>query len=116
MSKKDEIWAVGMLASAVLEWCKRIVVRYRRFAGGIPDRLPIAERENQLTVASVMNVGLPIHVDFAGKRVELREFIKVLSIGDRVRLFCDDGVLVAEKISETRFKFIHNEIMAEFIH
>jgi hypothetical protein len=25
-------------------------------------------------------------------------------------------VLVAEKISETRFKFIHNEIMAEFIH
>lgn len=116
MSKKDEIWAVGMLASGVLEWCKRIVGRYRRFAGGIPDRLPIAERENQLTVASVMNVGLPIHVDFAGKRVELREFIKVLSIGDRVRLFCDDGVLVAEKISETRFKFIHNEIMAEFIH
>jgi hypothetical protein len=116
MSKKDEIWAVGMLASGVLEWCKRIVGRYRRFAGGIPDRLPIAERENQLTVASVMNVGLPIHVDFAGKRVELREFIKVLSIGDRVRLFCDDGVLVAEKISETRFKFIHNEILAEFIH
>jgi hypothetical protein len=25
-------------------------------------------------------------------------------------------VLVAEKISETRFKFIHNEILAEFIH
>jgi hypothetical protein len=116
MSKKDEIWAVGMWASAVLEWCKRIVGRYWRFAGGIADQLPIAERENQLKVTSVMDVDLPIHVDFAGKRVELREFIKVLSIGDRIRLFCDDGVLVAEKISETRFKFIHTEIMAEFIH
>ncbi len=115
MSKKDEIWAVGMLASAVLEWCKRIVGRYRRFAGGIADQLPIVERENQVTVASVMNVGLPIHVDFAGKRVELREFIKVLSIGDRIRLLCDDGLLVAEKISETQCKVIHSEMVDKLV-
>jgi hypothetical protein len=116
MSKKRGIWAVGLPPSAVLDWCKRIADRYRRFAGRIADQLRMVGRENQLEFARVMNTSHPFHVDFAGKRVELREFIKVLSIGDRIRVFCDDGVLVAEKISETQFTLIHAEMMTELVH
>jgi hypothetical protein len=116
MSKKYGIWAVGLSLSAVLHWCKRTADRYRRFAGRIADRLPMVGREKQLEVAPVRNVSHPLQVDFAGKPVELREFIKVLSIGDRIRVFCDDGVLVAEKISQTQFKLVQAETMAELVH
>jgi hypothetical protein len=102
--------------SAVLDWCKRTAGKYRRFAGSIADQLRMVGRENQLDVARVMNVSQPLHVDFAGERVELREFAKVLRIGDRIRVLCDDGVLVAEKISQTQFKLIHAETMTDLVH
>jgi hypothetical protein len=102
--------------SAVLDWCKRTAGKYRRFAGSIADQLRMVGRENQFDVARVMNVSQPLHVDFAGERVELREFAKVLSIGDRIRVLCDDGVLVAEKISQTQFKLIHAETMTDLVH
>jgi hypothetical protein len=31
-------------------------------------------------------------------------------------VLCDDGVLVAEKISETQFKLIHAEMMTDLVH
>jgi hypothetical protein len=102
--------------SAVLDWCKRTAGKYRRFAGSIADQLRMVGRENQFDVVRVMNVSQTLHVDFAGERVELREFVKVLSIGDRIRVLCDDGVLVAEKISQTQFKVIHAETMTELVH
>jgi len=116
MSIKRRIWAVGLRLSAVLDWCKRTAGKYRRFAGSIADQLRMAGRENQFEVARVLTVSHPLHVDFAGERVELREFAKVLSIGDRIRVLCDDGVLVAEKISQTQFKVIHAETMTELVH
>ncbi len=76
----------------------------------------MVRRENQSEVARVMNGSHPLHVGFAGQSVELRELTKVLRIGDRIRVLCDDGVLVAEKISETHFKLIHAETMAELVH
>ena len=115
MSKKREICAVGLPLSAVLDWHKTTAGSYRRFAGRIAE-LRMVGRENQFEVARVMNVSHLLHADFAGKRVELREFTKVLSIGDRIRLLCDDGVLVAEKISETQLKVIHAETMSELVH
>jgi len=116
MPEKRGIWAVGLPLSAVLDWYKRTVGRYRRFAGRIADQLRMVGRENQFEVARVMDVSHPFHADCAGKRVELSEFIKVLSIGDRIRVLCDDGVLVAEKISETQIKVIYAETMAELVH
>ena len=116
MSKKCGIWLVGVPLSAVLDLCKRTADRCRRFAGRIADHFRMAGRENQLEVARVVNVSHPLHVDFAGKPVELIEFVKGLGIGDRIRVFCDDGVVVAEKISQTQFKEIHAETMAELIH
>ena len=116
MSIKRRIWVVGLRLSAVLDWCKRTAGKYRRFAGSIADPLRLVGRENQFEVAPVINVSHPLHADFAGKRVELRECTKALSIGDRIRVLCDDGVLVAEKISETQFKVIHAETMTELVH
>ena len=116
MSKKRGICAVGLPPSAVLDWCKRTADRYRRFAGRIADQLRMVGRENQLDFARVMNTSDPLYVDFAGKRVELREFIKRLRIGDRIRVLCDDGVLVAEKISETQFTLIRAQTMTELVH
>jgi len=36
--------------------------------------------------------------------MEFEEVVKVLNIGDRIRVLCDDGVVVAEKISQTQFR------------
>ena len=116
MSKIRGLWAVGVPLSAVLNLCKKIADRCRRFAGRIADQLPMAGQESPLEVARVIDVSHPLQVDFAGKPVELSEFIKVLSIGDRIRVFCDDGVVVAEKISQTQFKEIHAETTAELVH
>ena len=116
MSKKRGIRAVGVPLSAVLDLCKRSANRYQRFAARFVDQLRIARHENQREVTRAMNVSHPFHVDFAGKPAELREFIKVLGVGDRIRVFCDDGVVVAEKVSQTQFKEIHAETMAELVH
>ncbi len=107
MSRKRGIWAVGL---PLLDWCKRAAGRDRRAACRFAGQLQMVGQENQTDAAQVVDA------DFTGKPLELREFTKVLSIGDRVRVLCDDGVLVAEKISETEFKFIHAEMLAELVH
>jgi len=48
--------------------------------------------------------------------MELEEFIQILRIGDRIRVLCDDGVVVAEKISQTQFKLIRCQMMSELVH
>jgi len=116
MSTKRGIWAVGLELSMLLDWCKRTVGRYRRVPGRIADQSRLVGRENQFEATRVMNLSHPLHADFAEDWVELKEFTKVLSIGGRLRVLCDDGVLVAEKISETQFKVIHAEMMAELVH
>jgi hypothetical protein len=61
-------------------------------------------------------VGHAVQVDFCGERLELKEFTKALNIGDRIRVLCDDGVLVAEKISQTQFKLIQAQMLSELVH
>jgi TusA-related sulfurtransferase len=48
--------------------------------------------------------------------MELEEAVKVLNIGDRIRVLCDDGVVVAEKVSETQFELIHYQMISDSIH
>jgi hypothetical protein len=116
MSTKRGIWAVGLPLSVVLDWCKRTAGSYRRVADRIADQSRLVGRENQFEAAQVTSVSLPLHADLDGEYIELREFTKILSIGDRIRVLCDDGVVVAEKISETQFNVIHAEMMAELVH
>jgi hypothetical protein len=116
MSKKLGIWAAGLPLSVMLNWYKRAAGRFRRLARGIAYQLKIVGRRKQFEAAEAIEVSPPFHADFAGSPVELREFTRVLSIGDRIRVLCDDGVLVAEKVSETQFRVIHTQTMAELVH
>ena len=116
MSKKLGIWAVGLPLSAMLKWYKRAAGRYQRLAQRIAYQLKMVGRRKQFKAAEVIKVSPSFHGDFAGNPAELREFTRVLSIGDRIRVLCDDGVLVAEKVSETQFRVIHAQAMAELVH
>lgn len=116
MSKKYEIRAVGAPLSAVLDLCKRAADRCRRFANRIADQFRMARREDRIEVARVLKASHPIQADFTGKAVDLKEFVKTLNIGDRIRVFCDDGIVLAEKISQTQFREINAETMSEMVH
>lgn len=63
-----------------------------------------------------VNVGQPLRIDFGGKCLELKEFAKMLTIGDRIRVLCDDGVVVAEKVSQTEFRLIDSQRMSKLVH
>ena len=72
--------------------------------------------ENQFEIARTTDNSEPSELDFAAERVELKEFAKTMNIGDRIRMFCNDGVLVAEKISQTQFKVLYSETLSEQVH
>ena len=116
MSKRSENWAASLSASATLDWCQRILAKFLRFAGRIGDQSRAARREDRIEVGPVMSPSHPIHLELAGKRVELMEFARGLNIGDRIRVFCDDGVLVAEKVSQTQLRIIQAATMTEGVH
>jgi len=100
MSKKRKIWGFGSALSAVQDWCKRTTGRYSRVADADPSRMVVRENRSEA-------VRPIVQVDFNGGLVEFKQFTKVLRIGDRVRVFCDDGVIEAEKISPKLFKLIY---------
>jgi hypothetical protein len=70
-------------------------------------------QENQSQLAED---GQPVHVDFIGNSIELGQLVDALRIGDRVRMLCNDGVLVVEKVSETQLRLIDSKPIAELIH
>jgi hypothetical protein len=115
MSKRWQISGSGSLLSAIVDWFKSTTDRYWSFTGGIERRSQIVGRENNFGVARPMHASETVQVDLAGGLVEFKEFIKVLRIGDRVRAYCDDGVIEAEKISPTRFKLIYAVETTELI-
>jgi hypothetical protein len=80
-----------------------------RTAAGL--RLVRQEEESQIAEDSLL-----VHVDFIGNSVELGELVDALKIGDRVRVLCNDGVLVAEKVSATEVRLIDSKPTADLIH
>jgi len=75
--------------------------------------LRMTRQEEESQIAKDMQ---PVHVDFIGNSIELGQLVDALRIGDRVRVLCNDGVLVAEKISETEVRLIDSKPTAELIH
>jgi len=63
-----------------------------------------------------VNVGQPSRIGFSGEDIEVKEILRMLTIGDRIRFLCDDGVLVAEKMSQTQFKLVSAESMSKVVH
>ena len=116
MSKRCGIWGVSSSLLNGLDWCKRTAGRYWLFSAGIVWLITRGHRHDQVEGGESTKVGHPVHIEFRGERIELKEFTKVLNIGDRIRVLCDDGVLVAEKISQTQFKLIHAQMLSELLH
>jgi hypothetical protein len=116
MSKKCGTKTAGAPLSAVLELCKKTAAKCRQFAARVAHEFRLVRQENPRELARATDASHTSFLDFAGRPTELSEFIKVLRIGDRIRVFCDDGVVLAEKISQTQFKEIHIETRAKLVH
>jgi len=112
MSKRRGNWVVRWPLSWALSWWKSTAGKYWWFAAPTMD----GRQENQLEIARTAKPSEPFQVDFVPQRLELKEFAKTLHIGDRIRMFCDDGVVVAEKTSHTQFKVLYSETMSERVH
>jgi hypothetical protein len=116
MSKKREMRSINSTLSIILDGCKRTASSYLRWARGVTFPTPDDRPNGQFEVVNSTNVKQPRQVDLCGDSMEFDEVIQTLSIGDRIRVLCDDGVLVAEKISETQFELVHSQAMSQFIH
>jgi hypothetical protein len=108
MSKEREIPAVNSPLSAVSDRCKRIADRFRRFAVGIVRSITERRQERQFDVPQAVSI---VH-----ENIELKESLKLLRIGDRLRVFCNDGILVVEKVSQTQVKLVQAQTMTEVVH
>jgi hypothetical protein len=108
MSKEREIPTLNSPLSAVSERCKRIKDRFRRFAVGIVRSITGRRQEPRLDVAQAVRI---VH-----ENIELKESLKLLRIGDRLRVTCNDGMLVVEKISQTQVKLVHSQAITELVH
>jgi hypothetical protein len=100
----------------VLEGWQRTVRVFRRFAAGVVGQSRTIRQENTFAVARPTNDFKTVQVDLRGGIAEFEKFIKAMRIGDRVRAFCDDGVIEAEKVSQTRFKLIYSLETTGLIH
>lgn len=116
MSKKREMKSISSWLGVTLDWCRRTarrsLCRTRRVTFSTVDD----HTNEQFEVGSLTKVKDGLQVHFRGNRMEFDEFSQSLSIGDRIRVLCDDGVLIAEKISPTQFELIHSQGISPFIH
>jgi hypothetical protein len=108
MSKERQIPTVNSSLSAVSDGCKRIADRFRRFAVGIVRSITERRQEPQFDVAQAVSI---VH-----ESIELKESLKLLRIGERLRVFCNDGILVVEKVSQTQVKLVHSQAITELVH
>lgn len=116
MSKGRGIWGISLPLAAALDKCKNAARRIWRFSSSLLWSIAPRLRHDPFEVTRPTNSSPPLEIDFCQRRMELEEFIQILRIGDRIRVLCDDGVVVAEKISQTQFKLIRCQMMSELVH
>lgn len=116
MSARRGISSIGLLVSAMLDRCKRAAARYWRWVSRIVCPGVCGHGSDPFESMGPVNVGQPPGIGFYGQDIELKELIRMLTIGDRIRILCDDGFLVAEKISQTQLKLIDSQKMPRFVH
>ena len=104
---KVGFWGSTVLRSTVLEVWERTVRVFRRFAVGVVGQSRTLRQANSFAMARSTNDFQTVQIDLRGGIDEFGRFTKAMRIGDRVRAFCVDGVIEAEKVSRTRFKLIY---------
>lgn len=113
VSKRFGTWVTTWPLSATLAWCKKMINQYFRQVDPI-DFAPANSEDDPSDVALAAK-GSPLRVYLGDDYIDLDELIAVLRVGDRIRLFCDDGLLVAEKVSHTQLKVVHSQTMPAWI-
>lgn len=116
MSERRGISSIGLLVSAMLGRCKRTAAGYWRWVSRIVCPRVGGHGSDPVETMRPVNVGQLPGIGFSGEDIALKELIRMLTIGERIRILCDDGVLVAEKISQTQFKLIDSQRMSKFVH
>lgn len=116
MSEGRGISSIGLLLSAMLHRCKRTAAGHWRWVSRTVWLRVAGHGSDPFESVRPVHVGQPPRIGLCGEDIELKELIRILTIGDRVRILCDDGVLVAEKISQTQFKLIDSIRMSRLVH
>ena len=116
ISKRRGISGIGLLMSAMQDWCKNTAAKYWHHTKGSLWLIRRGRRNDPFERVQQVNVEQPLRIDFDGECLELKKFVKMLTIGDRIRVLCDDGVVVAEKVSQTEFRLIDSQRMSKLVH
>lgn len=116
MSKRHRSSGISLLLSAMRDWSKRTATRCWQGVSGIVGPIRSGRRNSPFEGVRRVNVEQSLRKNLCGQWIELNEVSKILRIGDRIRVLCDDGVLVAEKVSQTEFRLIDSQRMSTLVH
>jgi hypothetical protein len=117
MSKRRENGRIKLLLPVALDMCKTTAGRSWQFFRSVFQSIAARTRHDHLKVDQITNVSHSLLTDSSCRQnMEFEEVMKVLNIGDRIRVLCNDGVVVAEKISQTQFELIHYQAVSGLIH
>lgn len=116
MANKFESQNIVSGLFATSNWIKRTAGRCLGWVRRIISSSTDPCSNNKLGVGRLTKISKASQVDFRGNWIEFERCIQGLNIGDRVRVLCDDGVLVAEKISQTQLELVHAQATSPLIH
>jgi hypothetical protein len=117
MSKRRGNWRINLFLPVALDMCKTRAGRSWQFFRRVFRSITARIRHDHLKPDLIADVNDSLLTNSSCQQnMELEEAVKVLNIGDRIRVLCDDGVVVAEKVSETQFELIHYQMISDSIH
>jgi hypothetical protein len=117
MSKRRENGRIKLLLPVALDMCKTTAGRSWQFFRRVFRSITARTRHDHLKADLITDVSHLLPADSSRRQnMEFEEVVKVLNVGDRIRVLCNDGVVVAEKISQTQFELIHYQAISGLIH
>jgi hypothetical protein len=117
MSKRRGNWRIKLPLSVAMDMCKTMAGKSLQFFRRALQSITARIRHDHLKADLIVDVSHSLLTDSSCRQnMELEEAVKVLNIGDRIRVLCDDGVVEAEKVSETQFELIHYQMISGLIH
>src|SRR5437879_9234189 len=111
MSKRRGNGRIKLPLPVALDMCKTTVGRSWQFFRRVFRSITVRTRHDHLKVDLITGVSHSLLTDSSCRQnMELEEVVKVLNIGDRIRVLCDDGVVVVEQESNAECARIHYDM------
>src|SRR2546421_12808302 len=108
MSKRRGNGRIKLPLPVALDMCKTTVGRSWQFFRRVFRSIAARTRHDHLKVDLITDVSHSLLTDSSFRQnMELEEVVKGLKIGERIRVHCDYGGVVAGKNSQTPFELIH---------